>query len=152
MRRAGEDAPTFAVRITYLQPIQAWADKTLARLDLPALDLPVSRTGVVLHHSPRLRVGLAPGAFRLESDPGVFAEALRAGHGVGFGLEAGLNAPVAAAMPPPPQAARSGAVDLTLKADSSDTQFKKLIDRYRNEGGGRTVSGTLPVSVTFPAL
>jgi hypothetical protein len=25
-----------------------------------------------------------------------------------------------------------------------------LIDRYRNEGGGRTVAGTLPVEVEFP--
>ena len=27
-----------------------------------------------------------------------------------------------------------------------------LIDRYRNEGGGRTVRGTLPVNVTFPSI
>ena len=75
--RAGEDAPTFVVRITYLQPVEPWLKTTTARLDLPALDLPVSRTGVELYHSPRFRVEPQPGAFRIESDPGVFAEALR---------------------------------------------------------------------------
>ena len=32
------------------------------------------------------------------------------------------------------------------------SQFRQLIDRYRNEGGGRTVSGALPIDVTFPTL
>jgi hypothetical protein len=27
-----------------------------------------------------------------------------------------------------------------------------LIDRYRNEGGGRMVRGTLPVEVAFPSM
>ena len=43
--RAGQDAPTFAVRITYVQSINAWDEKGPARLTLPALDLPISRTG-----------------------------------------------------------------------------------------------------------
>jgi hypothetical protein len=30
--------------------------------------------------------------------------------------------------------------------------FQKLIDRYRNEGGGRTVRGALPIDVTFPSI
>jgi hypothetical protein len=159
--RAGEDAPTFAVRITYLQPADPWLDRTPARIVLPALDLPISRTGVALYHSPRLRIGLQPGAFRLDSDPGPFAEALRFNEegmrGVGAGLSGGtLMAPSA---PPPPMAAALPApspgaalLDLTLKGEGRDAQFKTLIDRYRNEGGGRTVAGTLPVNVTFPEL
>jgi len=31
-------------------------------------------------------------------------------------------------------------------------QLQKLIDRFRNEGRGRTVTGALPVDVTFPTL
>jgi hypothetical protein len=159
--RAGEDAPTFAVRITYLQPAGMWADKTPARIVLPALDLPISRTGVVLHLSPRFRIGLQPGAFRLDSDPGPFADALRFNEegmrGVGGGLSGGtLMAPSA---PPPSMAAAPPApspgaqlLDLTLKGEGRDAQFKTLIDRYRNEGGGRTVAGTLPVNVSFPEL
>jgi hypothetical protein len=137
--RAGEDAPTFPVRITYLQSIERWIDKGPATLILPALDLPISRTGVELYHSPRFRVGLQPGAFRIDSDPGVFAEALRGGlRGVGF---ASLPAPAA---PAPPIRA--------LDVEGKSAQFQILIDRYRNEGGGRTVAGSLPVDVMFPML
>ncbi len=75
--RAGQDAPTFAVRIPYLQAIDSWTSKGPAHLTLPALDLPISRTGVEFYHSPRYRVALQPGAFRIESDPGLYADALR---------------------------------------------------------------------------
>src|SRR6185436_19446144 len=94
--RAGEDAPTFVVRITYVQPVDHWNADTRAHLELPALDLPVSRTGVELYHSPRFKVALQPGTFRIESDPGVFAEALRYGYRIG-GVSGGFATP-----PPPP--------------------------------------------------
>jgi hypothetical protein len=68
-----ENAPTFVVRITYVRPVDLWKDEAHARLELPALDLPVSRTGVELYHSPRFKIALQPGTFRIESDPGVFA-------------------------------------------------------------------------------
>jgi hypothetical protein len=150
--RAGEDAPTFAVRITYLQPVERWLKTLTTRLDLPALDLPVSRTGIELYHSPRFRVEPRPGAFRVESDPGVFAEALRE-PGYGFGLHAGYTTP------PPPMPAASpramaDAAPLSAPDDQTGktTQFRMLIDRYRNEGGGRTVSGALPIDVSFPTI
>jgi hypothetical protein len=138
--RAGQDAPTFAVRITYVQGIDTWTDKGPAQLTLPALDLPISRTGVEFYHSPRFRVALQPGAFRVESDPGVFAEALRQVISMAWGLSAGSGAGIAPAAPAPPVAA------------DRDSQVRQLIDRYRNEGGGRAIAGTLPVDVTFPAI
>ena len=75
--RAGEEAPTFVVELVYLQRIDPWNDKGRPRLELPALDLPVSRTGFELHYSPRFRVEPQAGAFRVDDDPGPFAEALR---------------------------------------------------------------------------
>ena len=75
--RANEEAPTFVVELLYLQRIDAWADKGRARLELPALDLPISRTGVELYYSPRFRVEPQPGSFRVDTDPGPFADALR---------------------------------------------------------------------------
>jgi len=113
--RAGVEAPTFVVDLVYLQRIGTWADKGQARVDLPAVDLPVSRTGLELYYSPRFRVDPQPGAFRAENDPGEFAEALRQ-----------------------PATAASG--------------LQTLVDRYRNERGGRTVVGSLPVHVTFPVF
>src|SRR5256885_3051720 len=46
--RAGVEAPTFVVDLVYLQTIESWTDKGRARVELPALDLPISRTGLEL--------------------------------------------------------------------------------------------------------
>jgi hypothetical protein len=123
--RAGEEAPTFVVDLVYLQRVEGWIDKGRAQVDLPALDLPVSRTGLELHYSPRYRVELQPGAFRAEDDPGPFAEALR-------------RPPTGVTAATPPGEAKS-----TLR-------LQALVDRFRAESGGRTVAGALPVTVTFP--
>jgi hypothetical protein len=150
--RAGEDAPTFVVRITYLQPIDGWVGASRAHLELPALDLPISRIGVELYHSPRYRVSLEPGTFRIELDTGVFAEALRSGRHAGYGMGAGNYA----TPPPPPSPAAAPLVAPTPMSPQVPQQppggFQKLIDRYRNEGGGRTVRGALPIDVTFPSI
>lgn len=124
--RAGEDAPTFVVELVYLQGIESWLEKGLANLELPALDLPVSRTGLRLHHSPRFRVELRTGEFRVEDDPGPFAEALR-----------GQPRSVSAGMRPGEE-------------KSAGAGLQALVDRFRAESGGRTVVGALPVHVTFP--
>jgi hypothetical protein len=132
--RAGEEAPTFVVEMIYLQRIQEWTDKGVAQLALPALDLPVSRTGVELHHSPRFRVELRPGTFRVEEDPGMFAEALR-GSGPGSATAAGVA---------------GGQVGAAARDAQDASKLQALVDRFRNESGGRTVVGSLPVHVTFP--
>ena len=74
--RTGEEAPTFVVELVYLQRAAAWTDKGNARVDLPAVDLPVSRTGLSLHHSPRFTVEPRPGRFRVEIDRGPWSAAL----------------------------------------------------------------------------
>ncbi|HEY1303403.1 MAG TPA: hypothetical protein VGF24_07650 [Vicinamibacterales bacterium] len=122
--RAGEEAPTFVVELVYLERIDSWLERGLARIDFPALDLPISRTGLELHYSPRYRVDLQPGTFRAEEDPGPFAEALR--H--------------------PPTAVAAG----TPAADGASSRLQALVDRFRAESGARTVAGALPVNVTFP--
>ncbi len=126
--RAGVEAPAFTVDIVYLQRTVDWAEKGQARIDLPALDLPVSRTVVQLHYSPRFDVKALPGAFRAGADPGIFTESLRA-----------------EALGPPPalKPAQDAAAAGNLQA---------LVDQFRNQPGGRTVLGSLPVHVTFPAF
>jgi hypothetical protein len=130
--RTNEEAPTFVVELLYLQRAPGWTEKGNAHLDLPAVDLPVSRTGLTLHHSPRYAVDPAPGAFRLESDPGPWSAALRDG---------GML-PVAAPAPPPP--ASPG-------ADRDARDFKVLIDRLQKDAG-RTRQGVIPIAITFPAI
>jgi hypothetical protein len=124
--RAGEDAPAFVVELTYIQPIAPWSDKGNARLELPALDLPVSRTGVQLHFPPGFRVEPQPGSFRLEPDAGPFVEVLRR--------------PVRAV----PAARPEG--------DAAAAGLQSLVERFKSEAGGRSVAGALPVKVVFPAF
>ncbi len=147
--RAGEDAPTFVVRITYLQQAAPWSDKARARLTLAALDLPISRIGIELHHSPRFRPLVEPGPFRVEADPGVFAEALRGVNVMAASMTRGASTLPSPPAPAPPAAARESA---GVELGGRDSQLRQLIARYRNEGGGRTVAGTLPVNVAFPTL
>lgn len=123
--RAGQDAPTFVVELVYLQRAGAWTDRGVEAVMLPALDLPVTRTGVSLHFSPRYHVELQPGAFRVEQDLGPSAEAFRP----------------AATRPPG-----------TLAPGVASGPLQTLADRFRKESGGRTTTGILPVHVTFPAF
>jgi hypothetical protein len=123
--RAGEEAPTFVVELVYLQRTGVWTDKGSAHLDLPSLDLPVSRTGLELHYSPHFHVELQPGGFRVTSDPGPFAEALRR--------------PVSTAGGGPQNGGPAATAEL-----------QSLVDRFRGGTNGRTVAGSLPVHVTFP--
>jgi hypothetical protein len=122
----GGETPTFAVEVTYVNRSTAWQEKGRAVLALPAADLPIARTGVALHHSPRYRVALEPGAFRVETDSGPFSEALR-----------GNLAPAPPAPPVP--------VAEPMPLDERIVQFSR-------DAGGRTVAGPLPVSIPFPEL
>jgi hypothetical protein len=130
--RTNEEAPTFVVELLYLQRGPAWTDRGPARLALPSVDLPVSRTGLTLHHSPRYAVDLQPGAFRTEPDPGPWSAALR-------GSPIALSAPPPAP-PPSPQAGARDARDL-----------KALMDRFQKEAG-RTRQGVIPIAIAFPAV
>jgi hypothetical protein len=126
--RSGEETLPFAVELTYVERGAAWDEKGRTALTLPALDLPVSRTGVVLHHSPRFRVTPEPGAFRVETDPGPFTDALRSDNPA---------LPAAAAKPASPSEPLPAAEELV-------TQFQ--------DSTGRLVTGPLPVRIPFPDL
>ena len=123
--RTGEDAPTFVVELVYLQRAAAWIDKGNARVDLPAVDLPVSRTGLSLHHSPRFKVEPRPGRFRVEVDRGPWSSA--------------LSSPPAAATPAP------------VRGPAQSSELKDLFERFRKESG-RTTAGVIPVQVRFPQV
>lgn len=62
--RTGEEAPAFLVEIAYLDRVPTWTDKGRARLSLMAVDMPVSRSGVLIHHSPMFRLTPVAGSFR----------------------------------------------------------------------------------------
>lgn len=131
--QAGEDAPGFAIEILYLARGDAWTDKGSARLALPALDLPVSRTGVQLYYSPFFRVASDPGAFRAEAYEGPTAAALK-----GDALV---------------QAERANAPPLNLRVESKrQSAAQSLVDGFKSGKSARKRAATLPARLTFPAV
>ena len=146
--RAGEEAPAFAIEILYLGRGPAWSDKGRATLTLPALDLPVSRTGLVLYYPPLFRVTAEPGSFRTET----------------------YEKPSSAALNP--EAARAPADEGKVSAQRQTSQAdflnqlsanspnavpsqaatQALVDRYRARSEARKAAAALPIRVSFPAV
>jgi hypothetical protein len=74
--RAGDDAPVFPVEVIYLSRQPAWTDKGKATMVLPALDIPISRSAVLLYHAPQFKVTEEPGTFRVEPYEAPFSPVL----------------------------------------------------------------------------
>ncbi|HEY6248612.1 MAG TPA: hypothetical protein VI685_01560 [Candidatus Angelobacter sp.] len=122
--RAGDDAPAFVVEVFYLSRQPAWSDKGQARLDLPALDLPISKTGLVVYHPLLFKVVPVPGAFRVQRFEAPSSAAL-VGPGGGKALEKEKLNPTIG----PEYGANSGSVVQTLRT-----------------------ARVLPIRVSFPAF
>jgi hypothetical protein len=95
------------------------------------VDLPVSRTGLTIHHSPRFAVEVKPGQFRVDADPGPWSAALRSSDNH---AESSAAPP---ATPPPP--------------GEGDKEFRAVLDQFRQEAG-RVRQGLVPVVIGFPAV
>ncbi len=134
--RAGEDAPAFPVEIVYLGRSPAWEKEGRARLALPALDLQVSRTGLVLHEPPRFRVKTGAGAFRVEAFEEPQSEALRHDR--------------ATLSPTPPPAKEEAVGKKRDVEEKAQAELQGLLDRFQKEGRANRVAGVLPVRVPFP--
>jgi hypothetical protein len=135
--RAGEEAPVFAVEMLFLSREAAWAVKGKARLALPALDLPVSRTGLLLYHAPQFRVMAEPGRFRTEPYQNPLSPAL---------------SPAAVfASDQPENGRKSGGLVDTLARDEKQQVGNKTLDDFRKSMGGREAK-VLPIRVSFPAF
>jgi hypothetical protein len=64
--RAGDEAPVFAIEVLYLARDEMWTDRGHVSLALPSMDMPVSKTGVVLYYPPMYRATVEPGTFRAQ--------------------------------------------------------------------------------------
>lgn len=128
--RAGEDAPTFVVELLYLQRVESWTDKGDAHVELPAVDLPVLRTGVGFRYSPRYEVSVKPGIFRPADDTGPWNPVLRDD----------MAPPPAPPVPAPKASERDARADLPA-----------LLDRLQKEAG-RTRQGVVPIAIRFPDI
>ncbi|RPI21045.1 MAG: hypothetical protein EHM61_25705 [Acidobacteria bacterium] len=130
--RAGEQTELFPVELLYLDRSGAWSEeKGQASVKLPALDLPVSRTGLQVYHSPAYRLAPRPGAFRLEPFAPASSEAFDR---VGETDTPSARAPASAPALP------------------NQMAIQALADKF--QGGARSGRGgtLLPVNTPFPAL
>src|SRR5262249_21833830 len=139
--KGGEDAPAFVVEVLYVMRGSAWEDKGKARLALPALDLPISRTGILLYSPPLFRVTADLGSSR--TDPYTTP------------TSAAFNPP---APPPPPllsDVKRAIAIGDAAKVDlrdEKDDTTQALIDKFQMKSKAGRVTGILPTGVDFPAF
>lgn len=78
--RGGEEAPAFVVELSYLDRAPAWTDKGRTRLSLVSVDLPISKSRLLLHHPPLFRLAPVPaasGSFRVVTYVEPESDALR---------------------------------------------------------------------------
>jgi hypothetical protein len=146
---AGEEAPEFAVEIVYIARGATWNDKGQYKLALPALDLPISRTGLLVYHPPLFKVTTETGAFH----------------------SAEYSEPTSAALNPPPVYQASGdginapapanhVSSLALngrelkdgKLDTDQLNAQTLVDNFKKTLQGGKATGILPIKVSFPAF
>src|SRR5579864_4632859 len=170
--RGGEDAPAFVVELLYLTKAAAWEDKGHERLTLPALDRPISRTGLLLYCPSLFRLTAEPGTFRTQEYHNPMSGALApvsvngigTGGGVGNGSAGGVGSGIAATLGGivAPEASSSAPtlaehLDLYGKAEVDNEKEKKdatkaLLDTFRAKSNPGKVTGILPVNVSFPAF
>jgi hypothetical protein len=150
--RTGEDAPVFPVEILYVSKASNWTDKGKVRLTLPSLDLPVSRTGLLLYYPPLFQVNAETGAFRTEAYAAPTSDAF---------------APPPPPPPPPPMGAAAivhGEATggptrqfdrlkaFAFRGAEKDDKTQALLDSYRAKSAGGKVTGILPVGISFPVF
>src|ERR1700676_256374 len=145
--RGGDDAPAFAVEILYLTKAAAWSEKGREKVTLPALDLPISRTGLLLYYPPLFKVSAEPGTFHTQE----------------------YQNPVSATLEPPsarPTDVGSAGtfafkqmdrLETFAKAQAGEPQEKKdatqaLLDSFKAKSMSGKVTGILPINVAFPAF
>jgi len=174
--RGGDDAPAFAVEILYLTKAAAWEEKGREKITLPALDLPVSRTGLLLYYPPLFKVSAEPGTFRAQEyvnpisavlEPaaretrgaaGIAADGNGNFHGMGDHVAGSIGGIVGGA----PNAGLVEAKELDrlenyAKLQGTDDQERKdstqaLLDSFKAKSLGGKVTGILPITVSFPAF
>jgi len=160
--RSAEEASEFAVEVVYLARGSAWNDKGQFKLSLPALDLPVSHTGLLVYHPPLFKVTAEPGTFRIVAygnpssaalNPGVYSAGIGRGTagGIGAGVAAGTGAMMEMTQPSAPASSDADFKDET-KSKQAKAATLSLLDKFRADALAGKRAGILPIRVSFPAF
>jgi hypothetical protein len=131
---AGEDASLAAIQILYVLHGDPWSLRGRAPVPLPSIDLPVSKSGVLLYYPPQFRVTAEPGAFQAQP----------------------YDHPASPALSLTPQD-RERDFDRLQKFDKLQKQdanspAQALVDKFRARTDTRKTASALPISVSFPAV
>jgi hypothetical protein len=129
--RSGEEVPAFVVEVSYLDRAASWTDKGRARVTLVAVDLPISKSHLLLHHPPLYRVTPVPGL------SGSFHVAEYAESQSG-----------ALQMDATPTATEQQRAEGEIPADQAEA--KQLVAKARDEKRGSPPARNLPLRVVFP--
>jgi hypothetical protein len=134
--RGSEDTPAFVVEVLYLARGAPWDEKGRVRLALPALDLPISRTGLLVYYPPLFHMSAEPGAFRIETYAAPMSEAFNG------------------RPPASPAAAKvmRRELDNDRKQAADDEATQVLVDKFRAKSKEGKVAGILPIGISFPAF
>src|SRR6267154_4719890 len=76
--KTGEEAPEFSIEIVYFTSAAGWTDKGRMKVSLPALDLPISRTGLQVYYPPQFRLSAETGSFHAQDYADPFTAVLTA--------------------------------------------------------------------------
>jgi hypothetical protein len=154
--RSGEDAPEFAVEIIYFAPGPGWTDKGRMKLALPALDLPISRTGLQVFYPPQFRLSAETGSFHSQDyadplsavltaeseEPPVDTAAPSSGGATEF----------RSVLQTAPGVAMDESMGLAQKSTAGKQAAQTLIDKFHATEKGSRASGILPVRINLPAF
>ncbi len=129
--RSGDDSSAFVVEISYLDRTDTWTDRGRLRLSLVSVDLPISKSHLLLHHPPLYRVTLPSGiggVFRTAEFQGPESPVLRAD-------------------------VKTGEADVAtrgqLELDGSEAT-KQLVSHLRDTQRPSRPARNLPLRVAFP--
>ena len=130
--KSGDDAAAFVVEVSYIDRTAAWSDRGHMRLSLIAVDLPISKSHLLLHHSPTFRLATSPGlsgSFRVAPYSAPESSALRT-------------------------EARPANNEPQVKPEAGDATVsegtRQLVSKLRDSKRGSTPTRNLPLRVVFP--
>lgn len=155
--RGGEDAPAFVVELMYVTKASRWEEKGKETVTLPSVDLPISRTGMLLYYPPLFRVTTEPGIFRTQEYQAPVSVALAPTEDIGMGGAISRKAVDTSAQSAQQSGRELDRLQAFAKLQNNDDKEKKdstqaLLDTFRSKSLGGKVTGILPVNVDFPAF
>jgi hypothetical protein len=129
--KSGNEAPAFIVEVSYLDRVAPWTDKGRTRVSLVTVDLPISKSHLLIHHPPLFRLtpvaGLS-GNFRI----------------------ADYAPPESAALTTAPTASSTEQQQAEGEISMDQAEAKQLVAKVRETKHGARPARNLPLRVVFP--